>query len=449
MAVVSVVQPMERVPPNSIEAERAVLGAILLNNEVLSHTLELITPEDFYRTGHSILYKAMIRLENRGIPPDIVTVVDELRAGNDLDKVGGASYISSLTSEVPSVAHARHYATIIRKLSTLRGLINAANDIAAEGYGAGQDVEEFLDKAEKEIFSATSRQIEKTATSLHDLLREAFNTIEELYNKKEMITGVPSGFLELDNLTAGFQPSDLIIVAGRPGMGKTSFVLNIAQHAAVKGNVGVAFFSLEMSKEQLVMRLLCSEAMVDAQRLRRGNLRDSDWPKLTRAAGVLSEAPIYIDDTPAITTLEIRAKARRLFAEHRIGMLVVDYLQLMRASGSYDVREQEISEISRSLKALAKELRIPIIALSQLNRGVEGRSDKRPMISDLRESGAIEQDADVVLFIYRDEVYDKESKDKGEAEIIIGKQRQGPLGMAKLAFLGQHTKFENLDRYHE
>lgn len=449
MAVATVVQPIERVPPNSIEAERAVLGAILLNNEVLSHTLELLTPDDFYRTGHALLYKAMIRLEERGEPADVVTVVEELRAGNEIDKVGGASYIASLTGEVPSVAHARHYAAIIRKLSTLRGLINVANDIASEGYGAGQDVEEFLDRAEKEIFSATSRQLEKSAVSLHDMLRDAFNKIEELHNKKEMVTGVPSGFYELDDLTAGFQGSDLVIVAGRPGMGKTSFVLNIAQHAAVKSNVGIAFFSLEMSREQLVMRLLCSEAMVDAQRLRRGMLRDSDWPKLTRAAGVLSEAPIYIDDTPALTTLEIRAKSRRLYAEHKIGMVVVDYLQLMRASGKYDVREQEISEISRSLKALAKELRIPVVALSQLNRGVESRGDKRPMISDLRESGAIEQDADVVLFIYRDEVYEKETKDKGMAEIIIGKQRQGPLGTAKLAFLGQHTKFENLDRYHD
>ena len=449
MALATAVEPLTRVPPNSIEAERGVLGAILLNNEVLAHASELLKEDDFYRTGHTIIYKAMLKLESRGDPIDIITVVEELRGANELEKVGGASYITSLTNEVPSVAHARHYALIVRKLSTLRGLINVANDIASEGYQAGQDVEEFLDKAEKEIFNATSRQLETEASSLHDMLRDAFNKIEELYHKKEKVTGVASGFHEMDDLTAGFQPSDLVIIAGRPGMGKTSFILNIAQHAAVKAGVGVAFFSLEMSKEQLVMRLLCAEAQVDAQRVRKGDLRESDWPRLTRAAGILSEAPIFIDDTPAISTLEIRAKSRRLYAEHKIGMVVVDYLQLMRATGKYDVREQEISEISRSLKALAKELRVPVVALSQLNRGVEGRSDKRPMISDLRESGAIEQDADVVLFIYRDEVYDKESKDKGVAEIIIGKQRQGPLGVARLAFLGQHTKFENLERHYD
>jgi len=447
MAVATLVPSLERVPPNSMEAERGVLGAILLNNAVLVHTLELITGDDFYRTGHSIIYNSMLKLEGRGDPIDIITLVEELRAGNDLEKVGGSAYVASLTNEVPGVAHARHYASIIRKLSTLRGLINTANDIASEGYQAGRDVEEFLDKAEREIFSATARQVRPTAVSLHDLLKDAFNRIEELHQKSEMVTGVPSGFTELDDLTAGFQPSDLIIVAGRPGMGKTSFMLNATQYAAVKANVPVAFFSLEMSKEQLVMRLLCAEAHVDAQKLRRGMLRDSDWPKLTRAAGVLSECPIFIDDTPAISTLELRAKARRLYSEHKIGMVVVDYLQLMRASGRYDVREQEISEISRSLKALAKELNIPVVALSQLNRGVESRGDKRPMISDLRESGAIEQDADVVMFVYREEVYEKDKPEvQGLAEIIIGKQRHGPQGTANLAFHGQHTKFENLEK---
>lgn len=450
MAVASVVPALDRVPPNSIEAERAVLGAILLNNEVLIHATELVREDDFYRSGHAVLYKAMLSLEKRGEPIDIVTVVEELRAGNDLDKVGGASYVASLTNEVPSVAHARHYATIIRKLSTLRGLINTANDIASEGYQAGRDVEEFLDRAEKEIFQATSRQVKPSSNSLGELLKDAFAKIEELHKKKDMVTGVPSGFHELDELTAGFQPSDLIIVAGRPGMGKTSFVLNVTEHAAGKSGIGVAFFSLEMSKEQLTMRMLCSESLVDSQKLRRGRIADSDWPKLTRAAGVLSESPIFIDDTPAITTLELRAKARRLYAEHNIGLIVIDYMQLMRASGKYDVREQEISEISRSLKALAKELNIPIIALSQLNRSLESRSDKRPMISDLRESGAIEQDADVVMFVYRPEIYEKEKAElAGLAEIIVGKQRHGPTGTANLLFHGQHTKFVNVEKHYD
>ncbi len=446
-----VITSPERVPPNSIESERAILGAILLSNEVLVHTTELITSDDFYRTGHQLLYSAMLELEERGAPVDIVTIVEKLKSTGSLDKVGGGAYIASLTNEVPSIAHARHYTEIVRKLSILRTLIWKATELADEGYGAGTDIEEYLDKAEKVIFEVTARQIRKGFVPLRGMLKEAFEKIEELHEKRELVTGVPTGFVDLDDLTAGFQPSDLIIIAGRPGMGKTSFILNIAQYCASKANVSVGFFSLEMSKEQLVMRMLCAEAQVDAQRLRRGMLRDSDWPKLSRAAGVLAEAPIFIDDTPAISTGELRSKARRLYSEHNMGMLVVDYLQLMRGGkNNYDMREQEISEISRSLKALAKELNIPIVALSQLNRGVESRSDKRPMISDLRESGAIEQDADVVMFVYREEVYEKDKEEvKGLAEIIIGKQRHGPQGTLQLAFIGKHTKFENLEQRYE
>ncbi len=345
--------------------------------------------------------------------------------------------------------NAEHYARIVRERAILRKLIWVATEIASEGYGAESDTEEYLDKAEKAIFEVTARQVKPSFVPLKEILRDAFARIEELYERQDAVTGVPSGYHELDQLTAGLQPSDLIIIAGRPGTGKTSFVLNIAQHAAIKSGTPVGFFSLEMSKEQLVMRMLCSEAKVDSQRVRRGNLRDSDWPKLTRAAGALAEAPIYIDDTPGVSTLELRAKCRRLKSEAGLGLVVVDYLQLMRGKGKYDVREQEISEISRTLKALAKELHVPVVALSQLNRGVESRADKRPMISDLRESGAIEQDADVIMFIYRDEIYDKESQDKGLAEIIVGKQRNGPTGDIKLAFIAEYTTFENLARGYE
>jgi replicative DNA helicase len=438
-----------RVPPHNLEAETSVLGAILLNNDVLSRVADVLDREDFYRTGHRLLYEAMLDLSERGAPIDLVTVTEVLRQKALLEKVGGAAYLSALTNQVPSVENAEHYARIVREKAILRKLIWVSTEIASEGYGADADAEEYLDRAEKAIFEVTARNVRRPFSVVKDILRDAFARIEELYERKELVTGVPSGYQDLDQLTAGFQPSDLIIVAGRPAMGKTSFVLNIAQYAAVEKNVAVAFFSLEMSKEQLVMRLLCSEAKVDSHRLRRGMLRDSDWPKLTRAAGALAEAPIYIDDSAGVSTLEVRAKSRRLKSEANLGLIVIDYLQLMRGRASYDVREQEISEISRSLKGLAKELNVPVIALSQLNRGVESRADKRPMISDLRESGAIEQDADVIMFVYRDEVYNKDTADKGIAEIIIGKQRQGPTDSVKLAFLNEFTRFENLARGYE
>ncbi|MHB8764977.1 MAG: replicative DNA helicase [Deferrisomatales bacterium] len=438
-----------RVPPHSLEAECGVLGAILLNNDILTHVAEVVQRDDFYRSGHRLIYEAMVELYERGSPMDLVTVTEALRQKGALEKAGGATHLASLTSQVPSVENAVHYANIVRERSILRRLIWVSTEIANEGYGADSDVEVFLDRAEQAIFEVTARKTRPAFTRVKDILRDSFAKIEELYAKKDLVTGVPTGYHDLDQLTAGLQPSDLIIVAGRPGTGKTSFVLNIAQHAAISGGLPVGFFSLEMSKEQLVMRMLCSEARVDSHRLRRGMLRDADWPKLTRAAGALAEAPIFIDDTPGISTLDLRAKSRRLKSEHGLGLVIVDYLQLMRGRGNYDVREQEISEISRSLKGLAKELSVPVIALSQLNRGVESRSDKRPMISDLRESGAIEQDADVIMFIYRDDLYNKDSADKGIAEIIVGKQRHGPTDTVKLAFLAEFTTFENLARGYE
>ncbi|MFU8855789.1 MAG: replicative DNA helicase [Deferrisomatales bacterium] len=440
---------LQRVPPHSLEAEAGVLGAVLLNNDVLTHVTELLDREDFYRTGHRLLYEVMLELFDRGSPIDLVTATEALRQKGLLEKSGGAAYLAGLTNQVPSVENAVHYARIVRDRSILRKLIWVSTAIASEGYGSEAEVGEYLDRAEQAIFEVTARKVRPSFTRVKDILKDTFAKIEELYEKKDLVTGVPTGYHDLDQLTAGFQPSDLVIIAGRPGMGKTSFVLNIAQYAAIETGTPVAFFSLEMSKEQLVMRLLCAEARVDSHRLRRGMLRDSDWPKLTRAAGTLAEAPIFIDDTPGITTLDLRAKARRLKSEANLGMIIVDYLQLMRGRGSYDVREQEISEISRSLKGLAKELSVPVVALSQLNRGVESRADKRPLISDLRESGAIEQDADVVMFIYRDEVYNKESSEKGIAEIIVGKQRHGPTDMVRLAFLSEFTAFENLARGYE
>jgi replicative DNA helicase len=438
-----------RVPPHSLEAETSVLGAILLNNEVLSHILEILDREDFYRSGHRILFDVMLELYDHGSPIDLVTVTEALRQKGLSEKAGGAAYLGGLTNQVPSVENAVFYARIVRERAIMRKLIWVSTEIASEGFATDSDVEDYLDRAERAIFEVTARKIRPSFVRLKDILRDTFTKIEELYERKDLVTGVPTGYHDLDQLTAGFQRSDLLIVAGRPGMGKTSFVLNIAQYATIEAGLPVGFFSLEMSKEQMVMRLLCSEAKVDSHRLRRGLLRDSDWPKLTRAAGTLAEAPLYIDDTPGITSLELRAKARRLKSEADVGLIIVDYLQLMRGRGAYDVREQEISEISRSLKELAKELDVPVVALSQLNRGVESRADKRPMISDLRESGAIEQDADVVMFIYRDEVYNKESADKGIAEIIIGKQRHGPTDVIKLAFLAEWTTFENLARGYE
>lgn len=440
-----------RVPPQNLEAEQSVLGSLLLQDKNFGVVLEILKPDDFYTTSHKIIFEALIDLFQRNDPQDLITVTNLLNDKNQLDEVGGAAYLATLTSIVPVTANVGSYAKIIRQKSILRNLISVNTDIANRCYEEQGDIDILVDEAEQAIFEIAGSKNGQNFTPINLIVPDAFSKVEELFKRKEMITGVPTGYDQIDKMTSGLQPSDLIILAARPSMGKTSFAMNIAQHAALVEKIGVAVFSLEMSKEQLVMRLLSSVGRIDSMRIRSGKLHDEDWPKLSRAVGMLTEAPIYIDDTPSISVLDMRAKVRRLAAQYDIGLIVVDYLQLMRGRNSTENRTQEISEISRSLKALAKEHKIPVIALSQLNRGLESRTDKRPMMSDLRESGAIEQDADVISFIYRDEVYNKaeDNPNIGQAEIIIGKQRNGPTGMARLAFIKEITMFENLSNYDE
>ncbi len=435
-----------RQAPQHLEAERSILGGIILDNYAINSVLEIITVRDFHSEFHRKIFSAILELYDSNEPVDLITLSNRLSDDKNLSQAGGISYIASLVDNVPSSANLAHWAKIVREKAIFRGLITTATDILNKCYDSNCDVDQLLDEAEHAIFDITEKKIKPSFYSLRDIIKDSFRTIESLFEKKELVTGVATGFSNLDDLTSGFQRSDLIIIAGRPSMGKTAFALNIAQNAALDSGVPVAVFSLEMSKEQLSMRMLSSEARVDSQRLRRGFLGDTDWPKLATAAGRLSDAPIYIDDTPAIQVLEMKAKARRLKAEAGLGMIVVDYIQLMRSTYSRESREQEISEISRSLKALAKELNVPVVALSQLNRKVEDRTNRRPQMADLRESGAIEQDADVIAFIYRDEVYNKSENnpDRGIAEIIIGKQRNGPQGTVRLAFLDKYTCFENL-----
>jgi replicative DNA helicase len=436
---------VRRVPPQSLDAEQCVLGGILLDNAGLDRVVELLNADDFYREAHRKLFRAMLTLADRHEPVDLVTLSEALRARGELTDVGGNAYLAELADRVPTAANIVSYAKIVRDRSVLRALISVATDVAARGYEASDDVDQMLDRAEEAIFRIRDRKTSGHFVRLDGVLTEAFKTIERLYEQKTPVTGVTTGFAELDRLTAGLQRSDLIIVAGRPSMGKTAFCLNMAENAALRSDVGVAIFSLEMSKEQLALRMLCSEARVDLSRVRTGHLTDREFPRLAMAAGRLGEAPVYIDDTPAISVLELRAKARRLKRDPqaKLGLIIVDYLQLMRADGR-DSREQEISEISRSLKALAKELDVPVVALSQLNRQVESRNPPRPKLSDLRESGAIEQDADVIAFIYRDEVYNPDDPDKhGLAEVIVAKQRNGPIGNVELTFLSAFTRFEN------
>ena len=434
----------QRIPPQSLEAEVSVLGGILLENEALNRVLEVIREGDFYRESHRKIFSAILDLYERNEPADLITLSEVLKKRGSFEEVGGIEYLNSLVNSVPTAANISYYAKIIKEKSILRKLINRATEIVSQGYGDAGDVDEFLDRAEHSIFEISEDRVRPSFHPIKDIIKSSFKTIEKLYEKRQLITGVATGFSRLDELTSGLQPSELIIVAGRPSMGKTAFALNIAQHAAIEARVPAAIFSLEMAKEQLALRMLCSEAKVDAHRLRGGFLSESDWPKLTRAAGNLSEAPIFIDDTPGLTALEMRAKSRRLKAERNLGLIIVDYLQLMRGKANSDTREQEISDISRSLKALAKELTVPVIALSQLNRRVEERGDRRPQLADLRESGAIEQDADVIIFLYRDEVYSRSDENRGKAEIIIGKQRNGPTDKFELAFLDKYTCFENL-----
>jgi replicative DNA helicase len=432
----------DKVLPQNIEAEQSVLGAILIDNEAISSALEILSPSDFYRDNHRKIYSAMIELYERHEPIDLITITDYLRSTNLLDEVGGSEYMAFLATVVPTSANIRQHAKIVKEKALLRGLINAGTEIVKRVFEDPSDPDELLDFAEKQIFDISAKKVKGSFVSLKDLMADTFTTIERLYDRKEAITGIPSGFKDLDEYTSGFQNGDLIIIGGRPSMGKTAFGLNIARYVGVELREPVAIFSLEMSNQQIALRMLCSEAMVDSSHLKKGMIRKEDWHRLTAAAGRLAEAPIFIDDSSDTSVLEMRAKARRLKMEKGLSLIIVDYLQLMKGRGNFERREQEISEISRGLKALAKELDVPVIALSQLNRAVEQRIDKRPTLADLRESGAIEQDADVILFLYRDDQYNKNSPEKNVAEVNIAKQRNGPAGVTvKLTFLSHCTRF--------
>ncbi|HZO18630.1 MAG TPA: replicative DNA helicase [Gemmatimonadaceae bacterium] len=438
----------DRRPPWSEDAEQAVLAAMLIDQDAILRATEQVDDTMFYREGHRRIFRAMVAVSERGDVVDPLTLSDELQRRGELDASGGKDYIGFLVDAVPTAANVEYHAKIVREKALLRRLIEASTEIVSEAFDARQTAGELLDHAESRIFDISQQRGREGFTRIKELLWPTMERIEALQRGGKAITGVPSGFTDLDDLTSGFQPSDLIVIAARPSMGKTAFILNIAQHAAIEHNVPVALFSLEMSKESLVQRMLTGEARVDAQKLRKGMLRDDDFPRLARAAGILAQAPIFIDDSPGITLLEMRSAARRLRADANIGLVVVDYLQLIQSASDAENRTQEISQISRSLKALAKELAVPVVALSQLSRATEQRTDKRPQLSDLRESGAIEQDADLVMFIYRQEMYegptDKDGNSlEGRAEVIVGKQRNGPTGIVNLFFHKAYTRFEN------
>ncbi|CAH0238141.1 replicative DNA helicase [Priestia sp. YIM B13446] len=437
----------DRLPPQNIEAEQALLGAIFLEPSSLTLASELLIPEDFYRASHQKIFTCMLKLSDQGEPVDLVTVTSELADQKILEEVGGVSYLSDLANSVPTAANVEYYGKIVEEKSILRRLIRTATHIASEGYAREDEVEVLLNEAEKNILEVAQRKNSGVFQNIKDVLVQTYDDIEVLHNRKGDITGIPTGFSDLDRMTAGFQRNDLIIVAARPSVGKTAFALNIAQNVATKTDENVAIFSLEMGAQQLVMRMLCAEGNIDAQRLRTGSLTADDWGKLTMAMGSLSNAGIYIDDTPGIRVGEIRSKCRRLKQEGGLGMILIDYLQLIQGNGrSGENRQQEVSEISRALKSLARELEVPVIALSQLSRGVEQRQDKRPMMSDIRESGSIEQDADIVAFLYREDYYEKDTENQNIIEIIIAKQRNGPVGTVQLAFVKEYNKFVNLER---
>ncbi|ALX49554.1 replicative DNA helicase [Lentibacillus amyloliquefaciens] len=436
----------DRVPPHNIEAEQAVIGAIFLEPESLSSAAERLMPDDFYRASHQRIFDTMLKLTDRGEPIDLVTVTTLLSNEKKLDEAGGVSYLSDLASSVPTAANIVHYSKIVEEKALLRRLIRTATDIVTSGFATEDDVEDVLNEAEKNILEVSSQKNTGNFKAIKDVLIDVYDNIEQLHNHDGDVTGIPTGYRDLDQITSGFQRNDLIIIAARPSVGKTAFALNIAQNVSVNTDENVAIFSLEMGADQLVSRMLCAEGNIDAQRLRTGRLEADDWSKLTMAMGSLSNAGIFIDDSPGIRVSEIRSKCRRLKQEHGLGMILIDYLQLIQGSGnSRENRQQEVSEISRALKALARELNVPLIALSQLSRGVEARQDKRPMMSDLRESGSIEQDADIVGFLYRDDYYDEESEKQNIIEIIISKQRNGPVGNVELAFVKEYNKFVDLD----
>ncbi|MBQ7480113.1 MAG: replicative DNA helicase [Selenomonadaceae bacterium] len=438
---------MERMPPQNIEAEQAVLGAVLIKKEALTEVQEILKPEDFYREAHRIVYSAMEDLFINNEAVDLVTLTEQLRKKDQLDKVGGLAFVTALANSVPTAANVIYHAKIVREKAELRSLIDAATEIAGKAYEDADEVETIMDEAEKKILSIAASRTVSDFEPIKSILMNSIDRISTLYESKGGLTGLSTGFKDLDALTSGLQASDLVLVAARPSMGKTAFTLNIAAHAAMRGH-SVAFFSLEMSKEQLVQRMLCSEGAIDSQRLRTGQLEGEEWGKLIGTADKLSKAKIYIDDTPGITVMELRSKSRRLKAEHGLELIVIDYLQLMqgRSARNSDSRQQEISEISRSLKALARELNVPVVALSQLSRSVESRQVKKPMLSDLRESGSLEQDADIVMFLYREDYYDQDTENKNITEVIIAKHRNGPVDTVSLFFQKEFTKFRDLSR---
>jgi len=445
-------QSVSRVPPQNLEAEQSLLGGLLVDSESINKVIDLVDADDFYKEAHGKIFGIMVDLYERNEPIDIITVSSAAKDKGIIDGIGGITYLNTLVDLMPSSANITQYAKMVKEKALLRNLMNVATEIIEKAHDVDTNVDGYIDEAEKMIFQVSESKFRPSFLAVKDIVMDNVKTIEKLYEKKQFVTGVPTGFSELDKLTSGLQPSDLIVVAGRPSMGKTAFCLNIAQHVSSPHSAGkdapipVGIFSLEMSKEQLVTRLLSAESEIEHTKLRTGTLSSAEWPKLAQAAGKLSESPIFIDDSPSMGVLELRARARRLKKEHGLGLLIIDYLQLMRGRTSMsERREQEISEISRFLKALAKELYIPVIAISQLNRMVEQREDKRPRLADLRESGAIEQDADVILFIYRDEIYNKNKEEnKGIAELIIGKQRNGPTDTIELAFLDKYATFRNL-----
>jgi replicative DNA helicase len=443
-----------RVPPQAVDVEMAVLGAMLLDKGAIAKAIEILDDSSFYKPAHQRIFAGMVGLFEKSEPVDLITLVEELRRRGELDKIGGEYYLTELTTRVTTAANVEYHAHIVLEKALMRQLISSSSEVVGRAYSETEDALDLLDEAEQKIFQISEQRMKKSFISMNTAVHQTMEMLESIHGKHSGVTGVPSGYTELDNYTGGFQNSDLIIVAGRPSQGKTALVLSIARNASIFHEVPVAFFSLEMSNQQLVLRLICAEARVDAQSVRTGRLPEDEWRKLSTSIGKLYKAKIFIDDTPALTALEIRAKARRLKVEHNVGLIIVDYLQLMQGPKNAQSREQEISSISRSLKALAKELNTPVVALSQLNRAVEMRGDKRPVLADLRESGAIEQDADVVLFVHRPEMFginvdENNEPTEGMAEIIIGKQRNGPTGSARLAFIKQYARFENLTRFRE
>ncbi|MFM1653513.1 replicative DNA helicase [Brevibacillus sp. B_LB10_24] len=439
---------LDRVPPQNLEAEQSVLGAVFLAREALITAVEILRPEDFYKTAHQRVFKTMLDLYEKGEPVDLVTVTAELQDHKLLEEIGGVSYLTDLARSVPTAANIEYYARIVEEKALLRRLIRTATKIANDGYSREDEVGEIIADAERYILELGQNRNSGGFTSIRDVLMETYERIELLSQRRGEVTGIPSGYPDLDKMTSGFQRSDLIILAARPSVGKTAFALNVAQNVAARAGETVAIFSLEMAASQLVQRMICAEGNLDASKMRTGWLEEDDWQKLTMAIGTLAKAPIYIDDTPGVTVQDIRAKCRRLQAERGLGMILIDYLQLIHGRGRGENRQQEVSEISRTLKGIARELNVPVIALSQLSRSVEQRQDKRPMMSDIRESGSIEQDADIVAFLYRDDYYDRETENKNVIEIIIAKQRNGPTGTVELAFLKEYNKFVSLDTRH-